>query len=262
MHLHRLTIPQIEEVMALLSRSRTTLAGKIAAYSELALGTPYASDSLGEGSSGTCDRDPLMDLGTVDCVTFCEQILALAVSRYYEEAFRSLQRIRYRGGVISFATRNHFVMADWLPNNQWLLKDITGETGGRLCRDMIKTIDRRGFAAAHRCDDAGDWPQPQRMGIRYIPTRYLPTTAAHLKGSELLVLITDKEGIFASHIGFVIKCRDGTMSFRHASSIHKKVVDEPFEHLCRRLEKDPQISGFALIAPREDFCHTPLQAAP
>jgi hypothetical protein len=127
---------------------------------------------------------------------------------------------------------------------------------------MVKTIDRRGFAAARGCADDPVGPQPQRVSIRYIPSRYLPTTAARLKGSELLVLVTDREGIFASHIGFVIKCRDGTMSFRHASSIHKKVVDEPFAHLCRRIEKDRQISGFVLLAVREDLRHTPLQAAP
>ena len=260
--LYRLTIPQAEEVIASVSRTRSTIAARIAAYSERALGTPYAADSLGEGSGAACDGDPLMDLGRVDCVTFCEQILALAVSRHYDEAFRNLQRIRYRGGIISFATRNHFVMADWLPHNQWLLKDITADTGGRLCQEMTKTIDRKGFAAARGCTDAADWPQPQRMSIRYIPTRYLPTTAAQLKGSEILVLITAREGIFASHLGFIIKAGDGRTLFRHASSIQKKVVDEPLEHLYRRIAKDRQIAGFALIAAGEEIDQSPPRTAP
>jgi len=260
--LYQLTIPQVEEVMASLSRTHTTVAARIAAYSERALGTPYASDSLGEGSGGTCDRDPLMDLSRVDCVTFCEQILALAVSRHYEEAFENLQKIRYHRGMVSFATRNHFVMADWLPHNAWLLKDITGDAGGLLCQDMTKIINRSDFAASRGCKHATLWPQPQRMSIRFIPTRQLLTTAAKLKGSEILVLITGREGIFASHLGFMIKGGDGGMLFRHASLIHKSVVDEPLDHFYRRIEHDRGIAGFVLIAVREDFDQSPPQAAP
>ena len=260
--LYRLTVPQVEEVMASLARTCGTTAARIAAYSQLALGTPYAADSLGEGAGGTCDRDPLMDLSRADCVTFCEQILALAISRGYEEAFQNLQKIRYQHGIIHFATRNHFVMADWVPNNQWLLKNITEETGGPLCKDMVKTINRRDFAASRGCADAGEWPQPQRISIRYIPTPHLPQTVLQLKGSEVLVLITRREGIFASHLGFIIKSADGSTLFRHASSIHKKVVDEPIEHLYRRIEKDRQIAGFALIAVRGEADQSPPPAAP
>jgi len=250
--LYRLTVPQVEEVMASLARTCGTTAARIAAYSQLALGTPYAADSLGEGAGGTCDRDPLMDLSRVDCVTFCEQILALAISRGYEEAFQNLQKIRYQHGIINFATRNHFVMADWVPNNQWLLKNITEETGGPLCKDMVKTINRRDFAASRGCPDAADGTQPQRMSISYIPTRHLLMTAEKLKGSEILVLITTREGIFASHLGFIIKDTVGGMCFRHASLINRKVIDEPLEHLFRRIQSDRQMAGFVLIAVRED----------
>ncbi len=260
--LYQLTLPQLDEVIAAASRTGGTIASRIADLSERALGTPYAADSLGEGSGAACDADPLIDLSRVDCVTFCEQILALAISRNYDEAFRNLQRIRYRAGVIGFAARHHFVMADWLPRNQWLLKDISADVGGRACRVMTKTIDRRGFAAARGCADAGDWPPPQRMSIRYIPARHLLTTAARLKGSEVLVLITAKEGIFASHLGFIIRAGDGSMLFRHASSIAKKVVDEPMEHLSRRIAKDRRIAGFVLIAVRETADQSPPPAAP
>ena len=250
--LYQLTVPQLEDVMSFLARSCPTRAARIAAYSELALGTPYGADSLGEGSGGTCDKDPLMDLSRADCVTFCEQILALAISAGYEEAFQNLQKIRYHRGIIHFATRNHFVMADWLPHNQWLLKDITEETGGPLCQEMEKTIDRRDFAASRGCADAAAGMQPQRISIRYIPTRHLLTTSSQLKGSEILVLITAREGIFASHLGFIIKDSSGALRFRHASLTHKKVIDEPLESLYRRMQSDRQMAGFVLIAVRED----------
>lgn len=247
--------------MASVSRTRRSAAERIAAYSELALGTPYVRDSLGEGSGGSCDKDPLMDLSRVDCVTFCEQILALAISSGYEQAFRNLQRIRYRDGNIHFASRNHFVMADWLPNNQWLLRNITEEAGGSLCREMTKTIDRRNVAASRGCPDAAAGTEPQPMTIRYIPSRHLLTTAARLKGSEILVLITTRESIFASHLGFIIKSTTGGMSFRHASLTRKKVIDESLEQLQRRVLSDPQTAGFVLIEIREEAVN-PFPAPP
>jgi len=176
-------------------------------------------------------------------MTFCEQVLALAISKKYQDVFNNLQKIRYYNGSISFSTRNHFVMADWLPRNQWLLRDITEEKGGMLCKEMVKTIDRRTFVKSLGCNETKSSPPPQRISIKYIPKKYLLTISDKLKGSEILVLITTREGIFVSHLGFVIKNKDGSLLFRHASLTHKKVIDEPFTQLYKRLQDDQHIAG-------------------
>ena len=36
----------------------------------------------------------------VDCVTFCEQTLALAISSNYDNMFENLKRIRYHNGQV------------------------------------------------------------------------------------------------------------------------------------------------------------------
>ena len=248
-----LTIPEIDEFIKNLSRTPLTVAQKIAVASRLALGTPYVQGPLGEGSSEGYDKDPLIDFTRVDCTTFCEQTLALAISRDYPDAFKNLQTIRYHGGTISFFTRNHFILADWLPNNAWLLKDVTQEKGGSLCTVMIKTIDRNTFAASLGYGPVTGFAPPQRMSLHYLPKDHLLTIAPRFKGSEIMVLVTTRDGIFASHLGFIIINQDGSRLFRHASSIAGKVIDEPLQQLSVRLAADRESAGIVLLEVREDF---------
>ena len=245
--LYQLNIPEIDSLIKDISRTHSTTKEKIAVYSRLALGTLYVHGCLGEGLKGKYDQDSPIDFSRVDCMTFCEQILALAISNNYNDTFNNLQKIRYHDGNIRFTTRNHFVMADWLPHNQWLLRNITEEKGGTLCRDMVKTIDRRKFAESFGCYDTKSFPPPQRISIKYIPKKYLLTISGKLKGGEIIVLITTRDGIFASHLGFIIQNKDGSLIFRHASLTHKKVIDEPYDLLCKRLQNEQHIAGSVFI---------------
>jgi hypothetical protein len=258
--LHQLTTPEIDDYIKALSQNRFTLAQKIAAYSYLSLGTPYVQGCLGEGSTGNYDKDPLIDFNKVDCTTFCEQILALSISKDYQDAFRNLQKIRYHNGIKQFTSRNHFILADWLPNNRWLLKDVTQEKGGPLCKEMVKDIDRSTFAASLGYDNVKGFVPPQVVSIYYLPKHHLLTITSELKGSEIMVLITTRAGIFAAHMGFIIKNEDGSLSFRHASRINKKVIDEPLKKLSERLSMDEQLAGIVLLAVRDDY-RTPFEQA-
>jgi len=251
--IHQLTIPEIDDYINALARTRFTIAQKIAAYSSLSLGTPYVQGCLGEGSTGRYDKDPRIDFTRVDCTTFCEQTLALAISKDYQDAFRNLQKIRYHNDTQCFTSRNHFIMADWLPNNRWLLKDVTQEKGGPLCKEMVKTIDRSAFAASHGYDNVKGFVPPQVVSIYYLPKHHLTTITPELSGSEIMVLITTRAGIFATHMGFIIKNEDGSLTFRHASRINKMVIDEPFKHVSERLFLDEHFAGIVLLAVRDDY---------
>ena len=186
---------------------------RIMYYSELALGTPYVKFCLGEGPDAPYDQGPLMDIARVDCMTFSEQIIALAISRSYREAFHNLQRIRYLDGKIDFTWRNHYTIADWLPNNSWLLEDVTEQVGGAICQSMTKTIDRRQMLRDKCCDDLGHIPEAQRLSIQYIPKESVLEIADRLEGGEIVSLITNKPGIFSSHMGLVGRNPAGVLVF-------------------------------------------------
>ncbi|MDZ7362234.1 MAG: DUF1460 domain-containing protein [candidate division KSB1 bacterium] len=72
--------------------------------------------------------------------------------------------------------RNHFMLADWLPNNARRFEDVTATIGCGLCVDMYKTLDR---AAGLRKKGVPEKelaliPPPQTLAIKYIPQADLP----------------------------------------------------------------------------------------
>jgi hypothetical protein len=222
-------------------------------YSELAKGTPYVIFCLGEGPTGEYDKDPLVDIARVDCMTFCEQILALTISGNYEEFFNNLQRIRYRDGIIGMKTRNHYTIGDWLPNNSWLLEDATELIGGEHCLSMTKTIDRSKDFATMGVTDFWEVPPPQTLTVKYIPKEHLLRVEKNLRGGEIVSLIQKKEGIFSSHMALIVKGRQGETIFRHASRTAGEVVDEPYREYVERLQDWKNTAGMIFMRVRRDF---------
>jgi 3D (Asp-Asp-Asp) domain-containing protein len=251
--IYRMTWTDVEEMLANLSAAETDPDRRIQFLSEVGLGSPYLIFCLGEGPSGLIDKDPLLDLARVDCMTFCEQILAMAISRTYQDFFQNLQKIRYRDGIVDFKMRNHYTIADWLPNNAWLLEDATELIGGSLCRPMAKTIDRPRFFSNMGCADLRGVPPPETKTVRYIPKEHLLDVQEYLRGGEIVSMISHQEGIFSSHMALIAKDSDGGTIFRHASRTAGEVLDEPFEEYVRKIQDWEKTAGMIFMRVRRDF---------
>ena len=119
----------IQEELRRIHQQAASLAQRVEAVSELFLGVPYKLGSLGEGPDGEFDRDPLIRFDAFDCTTFVETVMALSLDSDLDSAARTLQKIRYQDGQIGYATRNHFIELDWVPNNvrAGYLHDITSD---------------------------------------------------------------------------------------------------------------------------------------
>jgi 3D (Asp-Asp-Asp) domain-containing protein len=251
--LYRMVWQDVNDVLANLAAAVPDPDKRIMFLSEVARGTPYVIFCLGEGPSGVYDKDPLVDIGRVDCMTFCEQILAMAISGSYGEFFQNLQRIRYHDGIVDFKKRNHYTIADWLPHNAWLLEDATGLIGGTYCRSMTKTIDRARDLSAMGCTDTWGVPPPETMTVRYIPKESLLDVEDHLRGGEIVSIISKLDGIFSSHMALIAKDRSGRTIFRHASRTAGEVLDEDFREYVAKIQDWKNTAGMIFMRVRRDY---------
>jgi hypothetical protein len=221
------------------------LAARIAAVSEYYLGTAYVADPLGEGAGNEPDVDPLMDRRHVDCVTFVEQVLAEAVAPEPEAMLPTLLRLRYREGHVGIASRNHFFVADWLPQNRWLVADVTAAVGGAAVRRMTKTIDRASLLRARGASPAVCRVAPERLTMTYIPRAAVPALLGRMPRVAIAVFMTSRPGLCAAHTGLLL-ARAGKCVLRHASQRQQRVVEEP---LLSYLQRAPaRIVGLKVCA--------------
>ncbi|MDQ7062884.1 MAG: DUF1460 domain-containing protein [candidate division KSB1 bacterium] len=255
--LFRMLAKEIDQFIRETNQKIRDIRTRLMVYSERGKGTPYLIFLLGEGPEAKYDQDPLMDFARVDCMTFVEQCLAMAISNSYAEMFRRLQRIRYRDGVISYKTRNHYTIADWLPNNRWLLKDATTNIGGPWTRPMTKVIDRRAFFQASGLpeDELTDVPGPDTLTVSYIPAEHLLKIKDRLQGGEIVSIVSSQPGIFSAHMGLIVRDRYGNVIFRHGSSArrNRKVVDERLEDVVASLLNSKNRVGMMFMRVRPEW---------
>lgn len=224
--------------------------------SRLLLGATYSNGPLGEGDRGGPDPDPRVDFTKVDCVTYLEESLALALSaRRNEAAFLEiLDKIRYANGEVGFRTRNHYMMRDWVPANSWLVDDVTREVGGSAVRSIKKTIDRSKFLR-----DQGVAPgpadEPSTIEFAAIPLSEVTAVGSQLRSGDLVFWVAKKPGIDIAHTGMIVRDpRDGSLVHRHASSKGGKAMEEPLAayagratfaegFVVVRMKPEPEIPG-------------------
>ena len=250
--LYDMSNQEIGQSLQTTCKEKKNIVSKIEFFSEMAKGTTYELGCLGEGPDGKYDKDPLVNFQKVDCMTFCEQILALSISCNYDDAFNNLQKMRYKDGKISMETRNHHTVADWLPNNSWLLHDATNEIGDKLCKDMTKDISHKKMFDAAGYKDIKNVVPDRTLTTQYIPKDKLAQVEDKIKSGDIGIFITNKPGIFASHMGIMIKSGNKTI-FRNASMLDKKVVDMEYKELVNYLLTRESNAGMKFFRANKNF---------
>jgi hypothetical protein len=221
--------------------------------SSLFLGVPYLNGPLGEGEGGDVDPDPRVDFGHVDCVTYLEEALALALvdPAGPDDAYlAALDRIRYADGIVDYAHRNHYMVRDWIPANRWLLTDVSAQVAGDAAQTVTRTIDREKFLR-----DNGATPRPGEDDVREMKLTVVPGAAAHevdarLKSGDLILWVGEVTGIFSLHTGLAVRGKDGNLLLRHGSSKAGEVLDESFADYAERRAKF--VPYFVVLRLHED----------
>ena len=225
------------------------LPARLEYFSRKLQGTPYGLGMMGEGPTARVEPKPLVYLDSVDCVTYVEHALAMALAPSEDSLFNVLQRIRYIDGKIDYASRKHYMLVDWVGEGKFArVLPVEGDT------TITRTIPKKDFFKAKRMKylvDGKPADDPQ-VAIRYLPYEKAREWAQTTRSDSLLVLgvafVAKSEKIDATHTGFVVLKPGEAPRLRHASSQRKHVVDVPFiDYLDSRKGKLPGITLFEFI---------------
>jgi hypothetical protein len=233
------------------------LDARVVSVSRDFLGTPYQVSPLGE--SRGVDADPLLRFDAVDCLTFVEETLALALAPDAQAVVPILNRLRYSTDEPDWQVRNHVMEAQWIPNAvaKGFLRDVTRQWGGARTRRVSKLLDARSWESKNGQALALD-ARARPMGefsLDIIPAAAALGRLARVPSGTLAVVVrADRASLVTrvSHLGVLVQSKRGPL-LRHASRSFGKVIDERVEaYLGRNLSYAPwTIEGVALFEPTE-----------
>jgi len=243
------------------ARAEEQLGRRVNVISRRFLHTPYAASPLGEGPGQPPDEDPRFSVERFDCTTYVETVVALSLAQDLQQARRLLDAIRYQGGEVSFATRKHFPMAQWIPQNvaAGFFVDITRKVGGDRVRWASKRLDsevweRRRVKILPELTEA-QLPQGT-FSIPIIPLADITAVADKIPDGTVVTIVRENYKsvpIRVSHQGLLVR-RGGRLIMRHALlKGYNRVIDVPLDRYVERLQKYGKwpVVGFNLLQPRE-----------
>ncbi len=227
-HFYNMSNKQIDSLLNKVSREAYTITERMSIFSAYFLGTPYNFKCVGDGPYALLEDYPLVNFKETNCMALCEHVLALSISDSWDIFFNNLMHIRYKDGLIGMKTRNHYTMADWVPQNNWLLNDVSAKVGGKYTKKMTRTISHRKFFAAKGMTSMDYVLDDRTITINYIPLQYLDKIESNLKQGDILTLLfAHKKDIFAAHmVMFFIS--DGNNIIREATTRGMTTIDTPY----------------------------------
>jgi hypothetical protein len=240
--------------------------------SGLLRGAPYRLSPLGEGSGH--DPDPRFRLDAFDCVTLVETAIALGNARTTAEARLLLDDVRYRGPP-SFAARNHYLEAQWLPVNAgkgWIA-DVTGALGGDLALSGEKRLTPGTWRAAEKAGATipGLDPEARPLGtfpLPLLPLDHLAEVAPRIPAGTILLVVREDRPwrpYRVTHLGLVVEGPGGARLLRHASDVPgvMRVRDEPLARFAARAGRQRwPVVGVSLWAIRDNAARAGAGLAP
>ena len=199
------------------------------------IGVPYVGGTLDRAE----EEKLVINTSELDCTTFVEIVTALTRcmsgngKRDFSDFCRQLQH-----GEIAYEKRQHYFTV-WISDNaeEGIVTDIQNNppftkvqhvsvnwmTTHQQSYKMLKNNAKRlqGIKALEE--------QISGKSYRYIPKEQIVDSRLFrntIHNGDILVMITNKKGLDTTHIGIASWHQDG-LHMLNASSIHKKVIDEP-----------------------------------
>ena len=211
------------------------------------------------------DKEQLIvNLREMDCTTFTENVVALTLCmksgvHSFEAFCHLLQKIRYeQGDTPRYTSRLHY-FTTWIldntemgfcheiqsPNPPFTEVQTVAVNYMSLHPDKYRmlVVNPQDIPAIKKSEDS-----ISGMKFRYIPKSKLSNTQLLRKtihDGDIIAIITNIKGLDTQHIGIAAWHEDG-LHLLNASSIHKKVVEEPMT-LRQYLYKHPSMPGIRVV---------------
>ena len=202
---------------------------------ETFVGTPYAPRTLEvPGEEGL-----VIALEELDCVTFVENVLALArlVQTASDEVLVGragarqralfsglLEDIRYRGGVLDeYPSRLHY-FSEWIKDNDamGLVRDVSRELGGVADDEPIDFMTTHPDAYRQLGEDPAFLPKLEEVEARlsaepryYIPEDRINSVEDQIRDGDIIAATSTVAGLDIAHTGIAL-WRDGRLHLLHA----------------------------------------------
>ncbi|MBK9090830.1 MAG: DUF1460 domain-containing protein [Holophagales bacterium] len=203
---------------------------RVEALSANLVGSPYEAHGL-VGSAETPEVFTA-SLEGFDCVTYVETVLALARASAPGEFVEELRRIRYDGGNVEWARRNHY-MTDWARRNAraGLVRPVAA---GALATRKEKVLD------------ALPGLPPRKARFDCVPKAKFRAFEPRLKNGDIVLFASTKAGLDVFHCGLLVR-KEGSWKLRHASRSAGRVVEGDLATFLRA----NRMAGLIVVRPLE-----------
>jgi hypothetical protein len=241
--------------IAELRRAEPDLRKRIAAIGRRNIGQPYKLNLLGEFPYELHDTLPMYSLSASDCLVFAEHTYAMALSSSWEEFFWTLQRIRYKNGVIGVASRNHYMEVDWNINNRWLLWDASAGASYAM------RVDRAQFLLSQHHVQR-DIPVQDTVEA-FLPVERALREFGTLGEGDMVEVVSLRKGRhMVTHVGLVVLDAQGARRFLHSAA--PEVREETFEAFIARTQARANngLAGFKFMRLNESIVVPPAAPQP
>jgi hypothetical protein len=198
------------------SRALPEISARIAAISQGLLGTRYRGHTL-IGGPKTSEIFVTRE-DDFDCVTFCETVLAAALSRKPDDFVPALRAIRYHDGIVTYYARNHYF-------HEWCVRNVANG----LCREVALP----GMATIEKTVTWHREFEPRHFTMRVIPAKSFLDNHAMLRAGDIAGFVTRRASLDYFHTGFVMFGAKGEFLLRHAAESRRRVIDEPMARFMR-----------------------------
>jgi hypothetical protein len=231
----------------------------VVAIAETFIGTDYAANTIDAPGK----EQLMINLQTLDCVTFYENTLVLARcikknKLTFEDFKKELQFVRYRGGVIDgYASRLHYTSDYFFENDRTsVLKDVTKELGGVPWKKKINFMSTHPnlYLQLKNFPENVDKIRKIEDEIDTRPKYCIPKTAVkritpQIRDGDIIGITTTIDGLDCSHTGIAL-WQNGKLHLLHAPvpGSNVQITKLPLWEYITKIKHD---SGIIVARPVE-----------